>query len=118
MLESSSPPGPWPRRSAGLLSAAACWSWRRARAPCACPRPWSSPPTSARTALRLFTEAVEEVAGSFPAPEPEAPRTRRWSVAEDKVASMRDAVVPLVRDGYTLAIEGFTHLTASPPGTR
>jgi 4-aminobutyrate aminotransferase len=26
-----------------------------------------------RTALRLFTEAVEEVAGSFPAPEPGAP---------------------------------------------
>ena len=31
-------------------------------------------------------------------------------MAEDKVASMRDAVAELVRDGDTLAIEGFTHL--------
>src|SRR4030095_2087416 len=40
----------------------------------------------------------------------------RWSVAEDKVASMRDAVAELVRDGDTLAIEGFTHLIGFAAG--
>jgi glutaconate CoA-transferase subunit A len=37
-------------------------------------------------------------------------------VAEDKVASMRDAVAGLVRDGDTLAIEGFTHLIGFAAG--
>jgi glutaconate CoA-transferase, subunit A len=37
-------------------------------------------------------------------------------VAEDKVASMRDAVAELVRDGDTLAIEGFTHLIGFAAG--
>ena len=36
----------------------------------------------------------------------------------DKVATMRDAVADLVRDGDTVAIEGFTHLICSRPGTR
>ena len=31
---------------------------------------------------------------------------------------MRDAVAELVRDGDTVAIEGFTHLISSPPVTR
>ncbi len=35
---------------------------------------------------------------------------------EDKVASMRDAVAELVRDGDTLAIEGFTHLISFAAG--
>jgi glutaconate CoA-transferase subunit A len=33
-----------------------------------------------------------------------------------KVASMRDAVAELVRDGDTLAIEGFTHLICFAAG--
>jgi glutaconate CoA-transferase subunit A len=37
-------------------------------------------------------------------------------VAESKVASMRDAVAGLVRDGDTLAIEGFTHLISFAAG--
>ncbi|HKO83283.1 MAG TPA: CoA transferase subunit A, partial [Actinomycetota bacterium] len=37
-------------------------------------------------------------------------------MAEDKVASMRDAVAELVRDGDTLAIEGFTHLIGFAAG--
>ena len=37
-------------------------------------------------------------------------------MAEDKVASMRDAVATLVRDGDTLAIEGFTHLIGFAAG--
>jgi glutaconate CoA-transferase, subunit A len=37
-------------------------------------------------------------------------------VAEDKVATMRDAVAELVRDGDTLAIEGFTHLISFAAG--
>jgi glutaconate CoA-transferase subunit A len=37
-------------------------------------------------------------------------------VAEDKVASMRDAVAELVRDGDTVAIEGFTHLIGFAAG--
>jgi acyl CoA:acetate/3-ketoacid CoA transferase alpha subunit len=35
-----------------------------------------------------------------------------------KVASMRDAIADLVRDGDTVAIEGFTHLIGSPRVTR
>ena len=37
-------------------------------------------------------------------------------MADDKVASMRDAVAELVRDGDTLAIEGFTHLISFAAG--
>jgi glutaconate CoA-transferase subunit A len=37
-------------------------------------------------------------------------------VAESKVASMRDAVAELVRDGDTVAIEGFTHLICFAAG--
>ena len=37
-------------------------------------------------------------------------------MAEDKVASMRDAVAELVQDGDTLAIEGFTHLISFAAG--
>jgi glutaconate CoA-transferase subunit A len=33
-----------------------------------------------------------------------------------KVASMRDAVAELVRDGDTVAIEGFTHLISFAAG--
>src|SRR2546428_7083600 len=35
---------------------------------------------------------------------------------EGKVASMRDAVAELVRDGDTVAIEGFTHLICFAAG--
>src|SRR2546428_10420551 len=35
---------------------------------------------------------------------------------EGKVASMRDAVAELVRDGDTVAIEGFTHLISFAAG--
>ena len=34
----------------------------------------------------------------------------------DKVATMRDAVADLVRDGDTVAIEGFTHLICFAAG--
>ena len=37
-------------------------------------------------------------------------------MAESKVASMRDAVATLVRDGDTVAIEGFTHLICFAAG--
>src|SRR5919198_6725043 len=37
-------------------------------------------------------------------------------MGESKVASMRDAVAELVRDGDTVAIEGFTHLICSAAG--
>jgi glutaconate CoA-transferase, subunit A len=37
-------------------------------------------------------------------------------VSEAKVASMRDAIFELVRDGDTLAIEGFTHLISFAAG--
>lgn len=37
-------------------------------------------------------------------------------MAESKVASMRDAVAELVRDGDTVAIEGFTHLICFAAG--
>ena len=35
-----------------------------------------------------------------------------------KVATMRDAVAEIVRDGDTVAIEGFTHLISFAPATR
>src|SRR5215212_8495895 len=37
-------------------------------------------------------------------------------VSTSKVASMRDAVASLVRDGDTVAIEGFTHLIGFAAG--
>ncbi|HEX5881480.1 MAG TPA: CoA transferase subunit A, partial [Actinomycetota bacterium] len=37
-------------------------------------------------------------------------------MSQSKVASMRDAVAELVRDGDTLAIEGFTHLISFAAG--
>src|SRR5205085_1654748 len=45
------------------------------------------------------------------------PAERRLTpVAEGKVASMRDAVAELVRDGDAVAIEGFTHLICFAAG--
>src|SRR6185369_6086126 len=37
-------------------------------------------------------------------------------MSETKVASMRDAIAELVRDGDTVAIEGFTHLISFAAG--
>jgi glutaconate CoA-transferase subunit A len=37
-------------------------------------------------------------------------------MADEKVASMRDAIGELVRDGDTVAIEGFTHLICFAAG--
>ena len=37
-------------------------------------------------------------------------------MAPSKVASMRDAIAELVRDGDTVAIEGFTHLISFAAG--
>ena len=37
-------------------------------------------------------------------------------MSQSKLASMRDAVAELVRDGDTLAIEGFTHLISFAAG--
>src|SRR4029079_19750972 len=44
-----------------------------------------------------------------------APRTD-GRVSSDKVATMHDAVEALVRDGDTVAIEGFTHLIGLSAG--
>ena len=43
-------------------------------------------------------------------------RTDDTPVAASKVASMRDAIADLVRDGDTVAIEGFTHLISFAAG--
>ena len=37
---------------------------------------------------------------------------------DGRAASLRDAVAGLVRDGDVVAMEGFTHLIPTPPGTR
>src|SRR4029077_12500032 len=43
--------------------------------------------------------------------------TRRLAaMTSSKVASMRDAIADLVRDGDTVAIEGFTHLISFAAG--
>jgi glutaconate CoA-transferase, subunit A len=39
-----------------------------------------------------------------------------WAMPSSKVASMRDAIADLVRDGDTVAIEGFTHLISFAAG--
>src|SRR3990170_3813273 len=39
-----------------------------------------------------------------------------WPMTTSKVASMRDAIAELVRDGDTVAIEGFTHLISFAAG--
>ena len=39
-----------------------------------------------------------------------------WAMPTSKVASMRDAIAELVRDGDTVAIEGFTHLISFAAG--
>ena len=81
------------------------------------------------TALRIFGEAVAAVAGDDRAVLQARRRRRtrsrpsRRRGPEDrrmtsKVASMRDAVAELVRDGDTVAIEGFTHSSGSRPVTR
>jgi hypothetical protein len=45
-----------------------------------------------------------------------APLLASLAVAASKVTSMRDAVAELVRDGDTVAIEGFTHLICFAAG--
>ena len=78
------------------------------------------------TALRIFGEAVAQVAGHGSescrgrrgrrAPRGRGGRLTRRSggvgraMTASKVATMRDAIADLVRDGDTVAIEGFTHL--------
>src|SRR6187431_1987280 len=47
-------------------------------------------------------------------PRPPLPDTSRVSIS--KVATMRDAIAELVRDGDTVAIEGFTHLISFAAG--
>jgi glutaconate CoA-transferase subunit A len=82
------------------------------------------------TALRIFGEAVAAVADRGRRSSPRSPRraparrsnrpaergchrslARRHDrlVSSSKVVSMRDAIADLVRDGDTVAIEGFTH---------
>ena len=39
-----------------------------------------------------------------------------WAMPSSKVATMRDAIAELVRDGDTVAIEGFTHLISFSAG--
>src|SRR5688572_12535305 len=39
-----------------------------------------------------------------------------WRVSQSKVATMHDAIADLVRDGDTVAIEGFTHLISFAAG--
>ena len=87
------------------------------------------------TALRIFGEAVDEVAGRGGAIAPGGGPGRRHArrrgrrltdglrqdgdtarVSTSKVATMRDAIATLVRDGDTVAIEGFTHLISFAAG--
>ena len=84
------------------------------------------------TALRIFGEAVGRVAGHAPRGPGRgrrcrgAPRGRggrltlpavdHREVTTSKVATMRDAIADLVRDGDTVAIEGFTHLISFAAG--
>ena len=87
------------------------------------------------TALRIFGEAVDDVASRGGAIAREAAlagalhdgRGRRLTdgrrrdgdtarVSTSKVATMRDAIATLVRDGDTVAIEGFTHLICFAAG--
>ena len=44
------------------------------------------------------------------------PATRKREAGMNKVATMHDAVADLVRDGDTVAIEGFTHLICFAAG--
>src|SRR6476660_5473226 len=57
-------------------------------------------------------------AGPAAPPRCTAPITRRdtWPMPGSKVASMRDAIAELVRDGDTVAIEGLTHLISFAAG--
>jgi glutaconate CoA-transferase, subunit A len=48
--------------------------------------------------------------------DPAEPEPRRDARVSSKVATMRDAVAGLVRDGDTVAIEGFTHLISFAAG--
>ena len=90
------------------------------------------------TALRIFGEAVAAVAGHGPAvlaevaeagalhgvefgrlsDRPSLASIGRHDrpVSSSKVVSMRDAIADLVRDGDTVAIEGFTHLISFAAG--
>ena len=80
------------------------------------------------TALRIFGEAVAAVAGDTARSSRRRRgrrdargRGRRLNAAAppmttSKVASMRDAIADLVRDGDTVAIEGFTHLIGFAAG--
>ena len=71
-------------------------------------RPWprgaaAGALTAARQTARLAARAV-------------APALRRADEQRSKVATMRDAIAELVRDGDTVAIEGFTHLISFAAG--
>ena len=86
-------------------------------------------PAEMETGLRIFAESVALVAGRA-RPDPRGRQRRpvrctRWRPPADpgdrpmttsKVASMRDAIADLVRDGDTVAIEGFTHLISFAAG--
>ena len=64
--------------------------------------PASSPRASARPADPRHTDPARLI--------------RHTSAMPGKVASMRDAIADLVRDGDTVAIEGFTHLIGFSAG--
>ncbi len=86
------------------------------------------------TALRIFGEAIDDVADPRRRDRPRGDPGRRDArrrgrrltdrqrdgdtgrVSTNKVATMRDAIATLVRDGDTVAIEGFTHLISFAAG--
>src|SRR3990170_4315310 len=89
-----------PRRSSGPASSAASSCSNAASRASACRRRWPSartrPPAS-------------------PA-RPSHPPVHTEPMTASKVATMRDAIAELVRDGDTVAIEGFTHLISFAAG--
>ena len=106
----------------GRASSAGCWCSSAASRASGMSPALTVTEAEMATALRLFADAVAEVAGDdrsvlrsrngSPAPIARG-RSRRMT---SKVASMRDAVAALVRDGDTVAIEGFTHLIGFAAG--
>ena len=80
-----------------------------------------SPPAAplGRLASRILDQPESAIVGTIPQP-PSAQRTAACRIlapmSTSKVASMRDAVAGLVRDGDTVAIEGFTHLISFAAG--
>src|SRR5438094_8177115 len=73
-------------------------------------------PSSSAPAPTWPSEASPLSTRSSPSTRPVPRRPRAGNGVTSKVASMRDAIAELVRDGDTVAIEGFTHLICFAAG--